>query len=74
MSRATAEVSKADVLLVIGSSLSFEPARQYARYFEGDHLIVINPVSDYSDRQADLVINEPIADTLKKISEWVEEA
>lgn len=71
MSRATAEVSKADVLLVLGSSLRVEPARQYARYFEGDHLVVVNPVSDYSDIHADLVIHEPVAETLKKISGWV---
>lgn len=70
MSQAALEISKADVLLVLGTNLRSEPARQYSRYFDGNHLIIVNPEPDYSDRKADLAIHASITETLKKISGW----
>ena len=36
------EISKADTLIVAGTSLTVYPAASFIEYFKGKHLIVIN--------------------------------
>ncbi|MDY3972299.1 MAG: NAD-dependent protein deacylase, partial [Clostridia bacterium] len=40
------------------------PAAGFINYFKGKHLVIINKASTPADKQADLVINEPIGEVL----------
>lgn len=59
-------ISEADTLIVGGTSLVVYPAAGMIRYFGGDNLILINKSPTPYDRNADLVINEPIGKVLKE--------
>ena len=58
-------ISKADVLIVGGTSLVVYPAAGLVNYFKGKKLILINKSSTPYDRKADLVINDSIGKVLK---------
>ncbi len=60
MSRAVDSISKADVLIVGGTSLNVYPAAGLVRYFSGNKFILINKSKTPLERQADLVINDSI--------------
>ena len=60
MSKATQFISKADVLIIGGTSLTVYPAAGLIRYFSGSKLILINKSKTSLDKQVDLVINESI--------------
>lgn len=59
-------ISKADTLIVGGTSLVVYPAAGMIRYFGGNNLVLINKSPTPYDRNADLVINEPIGEVLKQ--------
>lgn len=50
------EIEKADLLILLGTTLSSEVYVHYVRYFEGRHLVIIHRDSHHSDEKADLVI------------------
>lgn len=52
----TLEVEKAEVLLVLGTTLESEVFANYIRYFQGKYLVIIHQREHYSDNAADLVI------------------
>ena len=56
MTRTTEEVSKADLLLLLGTTLESEVFRHYINYFEGRRLAIIHQHEHYKDHLADLVI------------------
>ncbi len=58
-------ISKADLLIVAGTSLTVYPASGLIRYFKGDKLVIINRDTTDFDNKANLVIN----DDLKKVFE-----
>ena len=60
-------ISKADVLIIGGTSLAVYPAAGLIEYFGGSKLILINKSSTPYDRKADIVINESIGETLGSI-------
>lgn len=64
-------ISKADMLIIGGTSLTVYPAASYIRYFRGKYMVIINkehlPVS-YGQENT-LEINEPIGQVFKKLSE-----
>jgi len=60
-------ISKADVLIVGGTSLSVYPAAGLINYFKGKHLVLINKTSTPYDRYAEIVINDSIGKTLDKV-------
>jgi NAD-dependent deacetylase len=62
--RAIDAISKADTLIVGGTSLVVYPAANYLRYFRGDHMVLINMSETSADSMADLVIREPIGEVL----------
>lgn len=68
-SRAAEEVSKADLLLVVGANLKASICREYIQYFQGDKLILINPEEHYSDNVADTVFHERLEDFLPRLAE-----
>ncbi len=57
-------ISKADTLIVGGTSLSVYPAAGFIKYFKGQNLILINKSSTPYDDVATLVIHKPIGEVL----------
>jgi len=57
-------VSKADVLIVGGTSLLVYPAAGLVNIFRGRHLVLLNKSPTSYDKKADLIIREPIGQTL----------
>lgn len=60
-------ISRAEVLIIGGTSLVVYPAAGLLDYFQGDTLVVINKSSTPRDKQADLLIQEPIGQVLGRI-------
>ena len=60
-------ISTADTLIVAGTSLTVYPACTLLDYFHGEHLIIINKSPTAKDGYAELLINEPVAQTLKSV-------
>ena len=60
-------ISRAQVLIVGGTSLVVYPAAGLLRYFQGEALVVINKGATSADRNADLLIQEPIGQVLGQI-------
>jgi NAD-dependent deacetylase len=60
-------ISKSEVLIVGGTSLTVYPASGLIRYFAGKHLILINKSVTQYDNLAEIVINANIGETLKNI-------
>lgn len=56
ISRATEEIEKADVLLILGTTLDSEVFGNYFKYFEGSKMILIHENVNRKDKNADLVI------------------
>lgn len=65
-------ISKADTLIIGGTSLVVYPAAGLINYFRGKHLVLVNKTATPADNQADLVINDDIARVMKEALEWGE--
>ena len=59
-------ISKADTLIVGGTSLVVYPAAGLIDYFEGRHLVLINKTETKADARAELVIREAIGKVLSE--------
>jgi NAD-dependent deacetylase len=66
MDGAITAISKADVLIVGGTSLVVYPAAGMIRYFAGSHLVLINKQPTQYDSIADLVIHDSIGKVLRE--------
>jgi NAD-dependent deacetylase len=66
--QAVSYISKADVLIVGGTSLVVYPAAGMIDYFRGSSLILINRESTSTDRKAQLLIQDSIGQVLGQIS------
>ncbi len=64
---AVSAISKADVLIIGGTSLAVYPAAGFVNYFQGDELILINRDPTPQDRYATLIIRDPIGEVLKAV-------
>lgn len=64
VSGAVNHIAKADLLIIGGTSLTVYPAAGLIRYFAGKHIVLINKSRTSSDSMADLIIREPIGETL----------
>ena len=60
-------IQNADTLIIGGTSLVVYPAAGLINYFHGDNLVLINKSETGFDYMANLVINEPIGETLSQI-------
>ena len=67
MAGACRELSRADTLIVAGTSLQVEPAASCLSYFRGSSLAVINLEKTAADERADLVLHMPVGEVLGKI-------
>ena len=60
-------ISKADMLIVAGTSLTVYPASGLIRYFNGKYLVLINRSITPYDHMANLVINDSLGKVFSKI-------
>lgn len=60
-------ISRADTLIIGGTSLTVYPASGLINYFRGDNLILINRDATPFDSRADLVINESLSEVFKNL-------
>ena len=60
-------ISNAQILIIGGTSLAVYPAAVLIDYFRGEALVVINKSSTPRDRNADLLIKEPIGQVFSQI-------
>ena len=58
-------ISKADTLIIGGTSLVVYPAAGLIRYFSGNNLVLINKQPTPQDKNADLVINDSIGKVME---------
>lgn len=58
-------ISKADTLIIGGTSLAVYPAAGFINYFRGKHLVVINKTKTNQDKNAELVINDSIGKVME---------
>jgi NAD-dependent deacetylase len=69
--RSLAHLSRADVLLVAGSSLEMAPASELPliAHRRGGRLVVVNNTPTHVDRLATVVIHSDVTDALPRIAE-----
>lgn len=60
-------ITKADTLIVGGTSLVVYPAAGLINYFKGKNLILINKSTTSADNKADLIINEDIGKVFNEV-------
>ncbi len=58
------EISKADMLIVAGTSLVVYPAASFVQYFRGDTLALVNKSATPLDNQADFLSHESIGQVM----------
>jgi NAD-dependent deacetylase len=67
ISGAVNAISHADTLIIGGTSLVVYPAAGLIRYFNGSKLVLINKSSTAADRDADILIHEPIGEVFDRV-------
>lgn len=67
MTRTTEEIEKADVVLLLGSTLKSEVFSHYLRYFNGSELVIIHKCEHYTDTKANVVILDEPKNVLHKL-------
>lgn len=60
-------ISKADCLIVAGTSLTVYPAAGFIRYFAGKHFVLINRDKTSADGSADLLIHDSVGKVMSQI-------
>lgn len=70
MEKSIAQITKADLLIVGGTSLAVYPAAGFLHYFRGRHLVLINKSSTPLDSSADLLISASIGGVLAKACQF----
>lgn len=68
-SRAAAEVEKAEVLLMLGTTLGSDVYSNYVRFFDGKALVIIHEKEHIKDSKADLVIYDLPKNVLPRLLE-----
>ena len=66
--RSIEHISKADLLIVGGTSLAVYPAAGLIDYYRGKKLVLINRSATPRDSQADLIINDSIGQVLGAVA------
>ncbi len=68
ISRAVSHISRADMLIIGGTSLVVYPAAGFVDYFNGKHLAVINMSETARSVRADIVIRDRIGEVFSQIT------
>lgn len=66
-SQAIQAISRADLLIIGGTSLVVYPAANLVHYFQGRQLVLINKSNTVQDNQASLIIEGKIGEVLSKV-------
>lgn len=66
-------ISRADMLIVGGTSLQVYPAAQFITYFQGNHLVVINKekLDIMMNPETDLMITDSLGNVFQEINQWL---
>ncbi len=64
---AVESISRADCLIIAGTSLTVYPAAGMVRYFRGKHLVLINRDPTPMDEVCELVLHDKVGEVLDKI-------
>ena len=67
MEGAVRAISKADLLIVAGTSLVVYPAAGLIDYYTGEHLVLMNATPTPYDFRADLIIREPVGQVFQEL-------
>jgi len=67
MEAAVNHISRADMLIIGGTSLVVYPAAGLIRYYRGDKLVLVNKSATSVDQRANLVINDSIGKVFSQI-------
>lgn len=62
-------IAKADLMIILGTSLNVYPAASFVRYFRGDCLAIINKSATPADNECDIVIHDGISETFRKLKD-----
>ena len=68
VSNAIEAISKADLLIVCGTSLNVYPAASFIRFFNGKYLAIINKDETPYDNNCDIVIHDDLVNVFSKIT------
>lgn len=60
-------ISKCDMLMILGTSLTVYPASDLVNYFRGKYLVIINKDKTNYDYMADLVIHDSLKNIFSKL-------
>ena len=62
-------IDEADTMVIVGTSLVVYPAAAYARYFHGEHLVLINKTPTPMDEEAELAIYDDVVRVVEAVME-----
>ena len=62
-------ISKADTLVIGGTSLVVYPAASFIEFFGGKHLVIINKSQTFADDRAELTFNDKIGEVFSALDE-----
>lgn len=65
VTKAIKEISKADTIIIGGTSLNVYPAAGLLKFFQGKHMILINKEKTPYDKKCDLTIYKSIGEVMK---------
>lgn len=68
LSGAIEDITRADVLIIAGTSLAVYPAAMLPDYFRGDELVLLNKTPTARDGIATLAVYGDVADTVRGLS------
>lgn len=60
-------ISNADMLIVVGTSLTVYPAASFVRYFNGKYLVLLNKSETRYDEAADITIHDDIKNVIEEL-------
>lgn len=60
-------IDDADTLIIVGTSLVVYPAAAYVRYFQGEHLVLINKTPTPMDHEAELAIYDDVVHVVEQL-------
>ncbi len=72
MQKSIDAISRADTLIIGGTSLVVYPAAGFVDFFSGKHLVLINKQETSFDKQADLVIHDSLGKVFSEVVEGIE--
>ena len=67
VSGAVRAISKADVIIIGGTSLNVYPAAGFLAYFNGSKIVLINKSATSYDTHADVLIRDPIGQVMDEV-------